>query len=324
MRFRKSEILTMATIANFGLDVGIYGPLANPATILGLAQHAEAVGFESIWLADHVAFPVTFKSEYPYSAKGEFPTKLDEPLLEPVATMGVLVGATKRVRIGTAALVMPYRNPLLLARMLATLDQFSGGRIELGAGTGWLEEEFVALNTFDFKQRGRATDEYIEIFKAICAGGEVGYQGQTYSFLPVISSPGSLQRPHPPVHIGGLSNPALRRVAKHGNGWIAVTASPETLAERLVVLKRLCEEQGRKFSDLKLAYKIFLGIDKPKRSRFDAREPGTGSVQEITDDLRKILALGFTRIIVRYRGDGADELKRQIDRFVTEIVPSLA
>ena len=140
----------MPDISNFGLDVGIYGPLADPPTILGLARHAEAAGFESIWLADHIAFPVTFKSEYPYSAKGDFPTRFADPLMEPLATMGVLVGATKRVRIGTAAMVMPYRNPLLTARMLVTLDQFSGRRIELGAGTGWLREEFEALHTFDF------------------------------------------------------------------------------------------------------------------------------------------------------------------------------
>ena len=313
----------MASIANFGLDVGIYGPLAEPQTILGLAQHAEAAGFESIWLADHIAFPVAFKSEYPYSAKGDFPTQFADPLMEPLATLGVLVGATKRVRIGIAALVMPYRNPLLTARMLVTLDQFSGGRIELGAGTGWLREEFEALQTFDFKQRGRVTDEYLEIFKAVCAGGEVGYQGQTYSFAPVFSVPGSVQRPHPPILIGGLSNAALRRVVKHGNGWLAVTAGPDQLAERLATLQRLCDEQGRAYGDLKLAYKMFLDIGSPKRSRFDAREPGTGSVEEITDDLRKLLAFGFSRIILRYRGNGADELKSQIDRFVTEIVPKL-
>ena len=156
----------MASLASFGLDVGIYGPLADPPTILQLARHAEDVGFESIWLADHVAFPVSFKSEYPYSAKGGFPTRLSDPLMEPVASMAVLVGATKRVRIGTAALIMPYRNPVLLARMLVTLDQFSGGRIVLGAGVGWLEEEFKVLGAYDFKKRGRVTDEYLEIFKA--------------------------------------------------------------------------------------------------------------------------------------------------------------
>lgn len=313
----------MARIDSFGLDVGIYGPLAKPEIILGLARQAEESGFESIWVADHVAFPVTYRSEYPYSAKGDFPTKLADPLMEPVATMGVLVGETKRVKIGTAVLIMPYRNPLLLARMMVTLDQMSGGRMILGAGTGWLEEEFEVLNAFDFRKRGRVTDEYIEIFKAICAGGEVGYKGETHAFAPVVSEPGSVQRPHPPVLIGGLSTPALRRVAKHGSGWLAVTASPKQLEESLATLKRLTAENGRRFEDLDLTYKMFLGIDQPKQSRFDSREPGTGSVAEIIDDLKRIFALGFTRIVVRYRGQGAEAQRRQLDRFVNEIVPKV-
>ena len=313
----------MANIASFGLDVGIYGGQAKPDTVLKLAHLAEDAGFESIWLADHVAFPVSFKSEYPYSAAGAFPTALSDPLLEPVATMGVLVGATKRVRIGTAALIMPYRNPVLLARMLVTLDQFSGGRIILGAGVGWLEEEFRVLGAADFRKRGRVTDESLEIFKAICAGGVVGYGGETYAFEPVYSNPGSVQRPHPPIMIGGLSDAALRRVVRHGDGWLAVTAGADKLAERIAMLRRLCGEGNRRFEDLTLLFKIFLGIGEPKRSKFDAREPGTGSVPEIIDDLKRIFASGVTRIIVRYRGDNRQELERQIGRFVTEIVPKV-
>lgn len=311
----------MATLDSFGLDVGIYGPLADPPTILQLAQHAEAAGFESIWLADHVAFPVTFKSEYPYSAKGNFPTSFSDPLMEPVATMGVLVGATKRVRIGTAALIMPYRNPVLLARMLVTLDQFSGGRIVLGAGVGWLEEEFNVLGTHDFKKRGRVTDEYLEIFKAICAGGEASYRGDTYAFEPIFASPGSVQRPHPPILIGGLSNAALRRVVKHGNGWLAVSAPADTLRERLAVLRQMASEAGRPLKDISLVYKMFLGIDEPKAGPFDTREPGMGSLAQITDDVKQLRELGFGKIIVRYRGNNADDQMRQIDRFVSEIVP---
>ena len=311
----------MADLGSFGLDVGIYGPLATPEAIRGLVQTAEGTGFESIWVADHVAFPVAFKSEYPYSAQGDFPTRFADPLMEPVATMGVLVGATKRVKIGAAVLILPYRNPLLLARMMVTLDQFSGGRMIFGAGTGWLEEEFVALGAPDFAKRGRVTDECIEIFKAISAGGEVGYQGETYSFAPVVSNPAAMQRPHPPILIGGLSVPALRRVARHGTGWLAVTASPQQLEQSLVTLKRLVAENGRRFEDVSLTYKMFLGIDQPKRSRFDAREPGTGSVAEIIDDLKRIFALGFTRVIVRYRGQDADQQTRHLDRFVNEIVP---
>jgi probable F420-dependent oxidoreductase len=313
----------MAEIGNFGLDVGIYGALATPDTILDLAHYAEASGFESIWVADHIAFPVRFNSQYPYSATGDFPSRLAEPLFEPVASMGVLVGATRRVKIGAAVLIMPYRNPVLLARMLVTLDQLSGGRMILGAGSGWLEEEFQVLGTFDFKKRGRVTDEYIEIFKAISAGGEVGYQGETYAFAPIFSNPGSVQHPHPPILIGGLSTPALRRVAKYGNGWLAVTASPQQIETSLGTLERLMAENGRRMQDLALTYKMFLSIDRAKRSRFDAREPGSGTAAEIIDDLKRLFALGFTRIIVRYRGRDADEQKRQLDRFVSEIVPKV-
>jgi probable F420-dependent oxidoreductase len=310
----------MASLGSFGLDVGIYGPLANPETILQLARHAEDAGFESIWLADHVAFPVTFKSEYPYSAQGAFPTRFDDPLMEPVASMGVLVGATRRVRIGTAALIMPYRNPVLLARMLVTLDHFSGGRIVLGAGVGWLEEEFKVLGAHDFKKRGRVTDEYLEIFKAICAGGEVSYRGETYAFDSVFSVPGSVQRPHPPILIGGLSNAALRRVVRYGNGWLAVSAPPEKLRERLATLEGLAKEAGRQLKDFSLAYKLFLNIGEAKRGPFDTREPGTGTLAQISDDLKRLFDLGFTKIIVRYRGSDAADQMRQLDRFVDEVV----
>ena len=313
----------MASLTAFGLDVGIYGATAEPETILRLARHAEEAGFDSVWLADHVVFPVSYASRYPYSAGGAFPAQLSEPLMEPIATMGVLVGATRRVRIGTAVLVMPYRNPLLLARMLVTLDRFSGGRIVLGAGVGWLEEEFKVLDSFDFKKRGRVTDDYIEIFKAIAAGGEVGYQGETYAFEPVYSSPGSVQRPHPPILIGGIADAALRRVVRHGDGWLAVFAPPSALPERLDVLRRLAEEAGRPFRDLSLVYKLFLQIGEAKRGPAGARETGTGSAAEIADDVRRLFDLGFQKIIVRCRGASAADVMDQVARFSDTVLPAV-
>jgi alkanesulfonate monooxygenase SsuD/methylene tetrahydromethanopterin reductase-like flavin-dependent oxidoreductase (luciferase family) len=146
----------MAQGLQFGLDVGIYGRLATHEHILELAELAEASGLESIWVADHVIFPATVAPPYPYSASGTFPVDMtQEPLLEPVATMGVLVGATRRVKIGTAVLIMPYRNPVLLARMLITLDVLSAGRMLLGVGVGWLAEEFAALDARPFAARRR-------------------------------------------------------------------------------------------------------------------------------------------------------------------------
>lgn len=312
----------MASIEQFGLDVGIYGPLAEPETITTLAQFAEEAGFESIWLADHVVFPAQFSSKYPFSATGSFPAPTTDPLLEPIAAMGVLAGTTKRLRIGTAVLIIPYRNPVLLARMLITIDQFSGGRVILGAGVGWLKEEFEALDTHDFAKRGKVTDEYIEIFKALSAGGEVGYQGETYSFEPVHSVPGSVQRPHPPVLIGGVSEPALRRVARN-DGWLAVALGAEEMPKRIAALKRICDEQGRRFDDLQMVYKIFINPGEPKQGPFGGRDMGSGSEAQIVDDLKNILDSGFKKIVVRYRGDNAAAQTEQMERFVSDIVPRL-
>ena len=313
----------MAELGSFGLDIGIYGPLATPDLMVEVAETAERRGFGAVWLADHVAFPVSFASQYPYAASGALPTRMDDPLMEPVAAMAVIAGATKRVRIGTAVLVMPYRHPLLLARMLVTIDQFSGGRVILGAGTGWLAEEAVALGNADFDRRGRQTDEAIEVFKAVAAGGEVGYRGETVSFEPVFSNPGSVQRPHPPVLVGGVSEPALRRVARLADGWIAVSVPPDRLAGRVARLGELCAERGRRLEDLQLAYKLFLSIDRPQANQYGGREPGTGSIAEIIDDLKALRDLGIGHFIVRYRGAGADEQRRQIARLADEIVPKV-
>ena len=312
----------MAHMDQFGLDVGIYGPLAEPETITTLARFAEDAGFHSIWLADHVVFPAQFEAQYPFSATGAFPAPTADPLLEPIAAMGVLAGATKRIRIGTAVLIVPYRNPVLTARMLITIDQFSGGRVILGAGVGWLREEFEVLDAPDFALRGTATDEYLEIFKRLSAGGEVSFEGETYRFPPVHSVPGSVQRPHPPVLIGGVSNPALRRVARN-DGWLATALGREQMPERLAALKRICDEQGRNFDDLEMVYKLFIAPGEPKQGVYGGREMGSGSPGQIKDDLKAVLDAGFERIVVRYRGDSAAAQMEQMERFAADIVPNL-
>jgi probable F420-dependent oxidoreductase len=188
---------------------------------------------ESLWVADHVNFPTTVASPYPYSATGTFPVDMAKaPLLEPMATTGVLVGATQRLKIGTAVLVMPYRNPVLLGRILVILDVLSGGRMLLGAGVGWLAEEFAALEVRPFAARGRITDEWIAIVKLLCQGGDVTFQGEHYQLGAVVSNPGSVQRPHPPILIGGTSQAALRRAARLGEGWVSTGLSPERLRAR--------------------------------------------------------------------------------------------
>jgi probable F420-dependent oxidoreductase len=246
-----------------------------------------------------------------------------EPLLEPIATMGVLVGATQRVKIGTAVLVMPYRHPVLLARMLVTLDVLSGGRMMLGAGVGWLAEEFAALDARPFAARGRVTDECIEIVKRLCQGGEVTFQGEHYRLDPVISSPGSVQRPHPPIVIGGTSHAALRRAARLGDGWLSTGLRPERLGERLKTLQKLCEARGRRFADLSLSHKLFLNIGEARKGTDGDRDPGTGSQADIVDDLRRLVDLGYRHVIVRYRGSDAEEQRQQLNIFISQIIPKV-
>jgi probable F420-dependent oxidoreductase len=314
----------MAQALAFGLDVGIYGRLATREHILELAELAEASGLESIWVADHVIFPVTLTSAYPYSASGTFPVDMtQEPLLEPIATMGVLIGATRRVKIGTAVLVMPYRHPVLLARMLVTLDILSGGRTLLGAGVGWLAEEFAALGARPFAARGQVTDECIEIVKRLCQGGEVTFQGEHYQLDPVVSSPGSVQRPHPPILIGGTSNAALRRAARVGDGWLSTGLRPERLQERLSTLHRLCEAHGRRWADFSLCHKLFINIGEARTGADGSRDAGTGSPAQIVDDLRRLVDLGYSRVIVRYRGSDAAAQRQQLRSFIADIMPQV-
>jgi len=312
----------MARRLSFGLDVGIYGRLATRAHILEMAALAEDADFGSVWVADHVIFPVTVKSRYPYNASGVFPVDMSyEPLLEPVATMGVLVGATRRVRVGVSVLVMPYRNPVLLGRMLVTLDVLSGGRMILGAGVGWLEEEFKALDARDFAARGAVTDECLEIVRRLCAGGEVSFQGVHYQLDPVVSSPGSVQRPHIPILIGGTTRPALERTARLGDGWLSTDLQPAKMAERLARLRALCAEQGRDFDRLDLTHKLFIDMSRAHRGRDGERAMGTGTAAEITDDLRRLQDWGFGNVIVRYRGGDEAQQRGQFRVFVDQIMP---
>ena len=314
----------MADGLKFGLDVGIYGRTATRDAILELTQLAETSGFESVWLADHVIFPAAFDSKYPYSATGAFPIDMtQEPLLEPIATMGVVVGATQRVKIGTAVLVMPYRNPVLLARMLVTLDVLSGGRTMLGAGVGWLAEEFAALDARPFAARGQVTDECIEIVKRICQGGEVSFVGEHYQLDALVSNPGSVQRPHPPILIGGTSNAALRRVARLGDGWLSTSVGPDGVGERLQALRGLCEAQGRRFEDLSLCHKFFINIGEVEKGRDGSRVPGTGAAAEIRDDIQRFVDVGYDRFIVRYRGGDAAAQRRQLTQFMDDIIAKM-
>jgi alkanesulfonate monooxygenase SsuD/methylene tetrahydromethanopterin reductase-like flavin-dependent oxidoreductase (luciferase family) len=199
----------------------------------------------------------------------------------------------------------------------------SGGRTLLGAGVGWLAEEFAALEARPFAARGRVTDECLEIVKRLCQGGEVTFQGEHYQLGPVVSSPGSVQQPHPPILIGGTSQVALRRAARLGDGWVSTGLSSERLRERLRRLQQLCEAHGRRFADLSLSHKLFLNMGEARTGSDGSRDLGTGSQAEIVDDLHRLVDLGYRRVIVRYRGSDAEAQRRQLHSFLDDIIPKV-
>jgi probable F420-dependent oxidoreductase len=233
----------------YGFYLPTRGPTATRDGILALAREGERLGLHSAMVADHIVFPVENRSTYPYTLDGKHPSVGDA--LDAFSILGLVAGATERLRLVTSVLVLPYRNPVLTAKMAASLDVLSGGRLTLGVGAGWLKEEFEALNSPAFEARGAVTDEWIAIFKQLWSCSPASFDGRFYRYSEIRCEPFPVQRPHPPIWIGGHSRAALRRTARYGDGWHpvgAVMASPlppQEMRTHLDTLKRLINAEGR-------------------------------------------------------------------------------
>jgi probable F420-dependent oxidoreductase len=246
--------------------------------------------------------------------------------LETFSILGVVAGATERLRLVTSVLVLPYRNPVLTAKMVASLDVLSGGRVTLGVGVGWLKEEFEALNSPDFNSRGAVTDEWIAIFKQLWSQSPASFTGQHYKYSDIRAEPFPLQKPHPPIWIGGHSRAALRRTARHGDGWHpvgAIAASPlppDEMQEHLITLQRLTEAEGRDFSALTISYKAPL-YDNLIPDRDGNRRSFSGGPEDIADDIRSFATIGVHELILDFRGESTAESIARLQRFAAEVMP---
>jgi probable F420-dependent oxidoreductase len=209
-----------------------------------IAVRAEALGFESVWVPEHLVFPPRFTSRYPYSVDGVPPVTVDMPLLDPLLILAHLAAVTSRIRLGTNVYVLPLRHPLVTARLAVTLDVLSRGRFSLGIGAGWLAEEFHAVGV-DFDTRGGRTREAVRVMKALFTETEPAFRGRYFSFDPVRFEPKPVQKPHPPFIFGGESQAALRRAAALGDGWYGVGHTPETAAVQVDRLRNLLGDAGR-------------------------------------------------------------------------------
>ena len=215
----------------FGVAIPSYRVPDDPSYIADAAQAAENLGYDSIWLADHLAVPEDYL-DY-----------LGPQWYEPVVTASFLAAKTRRVKIGWDVLIIPYRNPLILAKMVATLDSLCEGRVIFAGAAGYVEGEFAGLG-LDFHQRGRMTDEYLRIYRELWTQEDPAFEGDYFSFSEVKSSPKPSQKPHPPVWIGGHSGAAIRRAALLGDGWHPLHPSAEEMRRGIATIKALRERHG--------------------------------------------------------------------------------
>jgi len=254
--------------------VGI-GPTADPEWVRTVATNVERLGFSTLWAPEHVVLLDEYRSKYPYSS-GKFPAPPDIPIADPFTTLAYAAACTTKIRLATGICLVPEHNPLVLGKTVATVDRLSGGRFILGVGVGWLAEEFAALGV-PFERRGQRTREYIEVMRKLWTERSSSHQGEFVDFRNVLSYAKPINAKGVPVWFGGESNPALRRVAEYGDGWIGFNLLPEEAAEKIKRIEELLKANGRKRSDVKLAV-----------------SPYTKAIK--TDDLK------------RYRDAGVDEI----------------
>lgn len=290
-------------------------PRADPRDAATLAREAERIGYTSAWLGDHVAWPVQFDPAAHDQVGGRIPGPgvVDVDVFEPFTTLSFVAAVTERIRLGLGVLIAPYRHPLLAAKMLATLDVLSRGRLDVGIGTGWLREEFDLLDAPPFEHRGTVTSEHVNAYLALWTQDRPAYRGRYVHIGGVAFNPKPVQQPHPPVWVGGNGDAALRRAAELGDGWMPLHQSPAEMASKV---RKLLDLAQRKVA-------ISVGC----RFRF-ADQPGdpdtlTGDPAQMVEQLRRYADAGVGA--VHLLNDGYGTIRDLVDaweRFAVEVIPN--
>ena len=258
------------------------------------ARRAEELGFDSYLRGDHIVLPTGGTTQYPYSSDGSFSRSTDEPFLETMTLMGFLAACTDTIKLGSTVVILPYRNPVVQAKMFASLDVLSNGRMICGVGVGWLEKEFEALGV-PYDLRGPMTDEFLQIFKVLWTEDDPVFQGKFYSFDGIEFHPKPVQKPHIPIWVGGNTRSAIRRTAKYGDCWHPTRQTPEFVAKNMPYLRQETERAGRDPDQLLISLKrsvhfTDLGVEEVTSVRTGGAL--VASTQEIVDDVYRCRELG--------------------------------
>lgn len=223
----------------------------NPAFHLEVTLEAERLGFESVWLPEHLVFPIDMVGS-PHPGQNTPPVPPETPLFDCFAYLSFLAGKTSKIRLGSNVYLLGLRHPFVAARAIQTFDLVSGGRAEIGIGAGWLRQEWTAAG-LDPRTRGRRLDEALALCKRLWTEETVEHRGEFYEFAAVKFEPKPVQKPHPPIHVGGEADAALRRSARSGDGWMGMVHDFDSAAKSIATLRRFTEEAGRDFDDIEVS-----------------------------------------------------------------------
>jgi probable F420-dependent oxidoreductase len=302
------------------MDWGIHLPhLGRQATRAGLiefSQHAEALGFHSGWVSDHVAWPDTIASDYPYTDDGSFAPPSDMPWLDPIGTMFFVAACTETLKLAPTVLILGYRPPVLTAKAIASLDHLSEGRVILGVGVGWMREEFDVLG-MPYDHRGKRADEQLEIFRALFSDGPGSYSGEYYEVPEVGFEPKPPNR-SVPIWVGGDSEAAFRRIARFGDALHAAFQQLETVEAAWKRVRELVVAEGRDESSVRLSVRLYLD---PEGS-MPASKSIAGSPTEMLDTIGRWQAIGVDHILLDPVAPGGLAGRRAaMERFMVDVAP---
>jgi probable F420-dependent oxidoreductase len=276
------------------------GPFSQPELLAHLAVTAEKCGVESLWTVEHVVIPQGYQSPYPYSKSGKIPGGEDVAIPDPLLPLSYIAAITSKVKLATGVMILPQRNPLYVAKEMATLDLLSHGRTILGIGSGWLKEEFDALG-LDFHTRGARTDESIQAMRAVWNDNPSSFHGKQFNFGPLMSFPKPEQKGGVPIHIGGHSPAAARRAGRLGDGFFPALGEIPKLNELFAMMREEAVKHGRKPDTIELSCMGAANLD----------------------TIKKFQDIGISRVVVPPPGFDKEKLTRGLDQLANDVIAKL-
>jgi probable F420-dependent oxidoreductase len=306
----------------FGVFLPVSGRAASRETLMQAAQQAEAWGYDSVWAADRLVMPWKINTTYPYSKEATFIVPPDRPFFDTLTCLAFLAGCTETIQLGMSVMVLPYRHPLYWAKIATTIDQLSTGRLIMGVGVGWMEEEFAAMNA-PFKARGKVSDEQLELLQKLWSEEHISFTGEFYNVADIAFSPKPYQKPRIPIWVGGEGKFAQRRAGKYGDAWFPyfVRITPNELAARFENVRNEADKAGRNPDDLKLA--CCLPVELTPKDVPQERDYLKGSIEQVSEALRKFIDIGVIHIGLQFMMPHYPERVEQIERFAKEALPAL-